>query len=127
MIARRQRSRYEIELAVERVRADGPIPASQAARKVPANNRHGYASVDTVVRWITKGKRGVYLDGALLSGKGWWTSEAALARFFAALAAAAAPGPGLLGGMTVREWEARAEREGRELDALLGIKPGDED
>jgi len=49
-------------------------------------------STGALVRWIVEGRRGVRLDGIRLAGKGWCSSEAALARFAAALALAEAGG-----------------------------------
>lgn len=77
----------ELEAAAARVIADGPVQLSKLARKVPADRagKAGHASIAALVRWIVFGRKGVYLDGARLTGKGWCSSEAALARFSAAL------------------------------------------
>ncbi|VTT96517.1 unnamed protein product [Gemmataceae bacterium] len=83
------RTTSEWEAAAARVIADGPVQLSRLARRVPADRRGkaGHASVGALVRWIVFGRKGVYLDGARLAGKGWSSSEAALARFSAALTA----------------------------------------
>jgi hypothetical protein len=74
-----------------RIRAEGPIPVSQAAKSVKAERgRRGHVSASTLVRWILNGKEGVFLDGIRLSGETWYTSEAALARFAAALSSGSA-------------------------------------
>jgi hypothetical protein len=120
----RRRTADEWAAAAARIRADGPITVCKAAQLVPASNRHGYASASTLVRWIVHGKRGVKLDGARLTGKTWWTSEAALNRFWGDLAAreeGRRPEPG--SGETVRQRESRAEAANRELAALLDAKP----
>jgi hypothetical protein len=88
-------TREHLEAAAARVIADGPVPLSKLARKVPADRdgRLGHASAASLVRWITKGREGVHLDGARLSGKGWCSSIQALARFSTALALAETGGP----------------------------------
>lgn len=116
-----RRTALDWQEAAQRVREDGPIPVSKAAKLVPADNPHGHASACTLVRWIVRGKRGVYLDGARLAGKTWWTSAGALERFWAALAARetwAVDEQRERG--TMREWQARADAAGRELDELIG-------
>ena len=40
-----------------------------------------FAYPETVARWITDGKCGVYLDGVHRPGVGWMTSRAAYERF----------------------------------------------
>lgn len=70
---------------VARLQADGElIPISEAARLCPANqSRRGYCSVNALLNWILKGKRGIFLDALRVSGKTWWTSREALGRFWA--------------------------------------------
>ncbi|HEY1191323.1 MAG TPA: hypothetical protein VGE74_27055, partial [Gemmata sp.] len=81
--------RERLQEAAARVLADGPVPLCQLAKLVPEDRpgRRGHVSAGALVRWITKGRSGVRLDGARLSGKGWCSSVAALARFSAELAA----------------------------------------
>ncbi len=83
------RTRDELETAAARVIADGPVPLRRLARLIPCERGREArtATSGALVRWITRGKRGVYLDGARLAGKGWCSSTAALARFSAAVAA----------------------------------------
>lgn len=102
-----------------RIREEGPLKVSHAARLVPADNRRGYVDAQVLVRWIVRGKRGVRLEGAQFSGKTWWTSKAALERFWGRLAAAELgkrEGPA----ETPRERDRRAEAEDAELGALIG-------
>lgn len=69
---------------VERLLAEDRLSASQAAALFPplrGRRTHG----TTVVRWITRGKSGVRLEGFRGAGKSWWTSRQAVTRFLAAL------------------------------------------
>lgn len=73
-------------LIAERLLAEDPIPVTKAAKLAPcANSRRGYCSANALVGWILRGKKGVFLDGYRGAGKAWWTSAAALRRFFAEL------------------------------------------
>jgi hypothetical protein len=80
----------DLEAAAARVIADGPVPLAKLAKRIPADRdgKLGHISTAALVRWIERGRNGVRLDGARLSGKGWCSSLQALARFSAALAAA---------------------------------------
>jgi hypothetical protein len=114
-----QRTAEEWQAAAVRVLEDGPITVSHAAKLVPAANSHGYASASSLVRWIVHGKRGVFLDGARITGKTWWTSKAALARFWAGLAAREAgryPEPGTV--ETPKQRETRGQADMRALEAF---------
>ena len=114
-----RRTRDELAAIAARIHEEGPLPVSKAAKDVPADNRRGHASASTLVKWIVAGKRGVRLEGTRISGKTWWTSRAALARFWGALAAVE-EGRRVDGGETPREREARAEAADRELAELVG-------
>jgi hypothetical protein len=70
----------------KRIQAEEPIPLTRAAKLVKASRgRRGHVSLSTLIKWATRGKRGVYLDAVKLAGEGWWTSEPAIARFAAEL------------------------------------------
>lgn len=103
-----------------RIQQEGPISVCHAARLVPTA-KGSKASPSTLVRWIIHGKKGVFLDGARLTSKNWWTSRAALERFWGELSdseawrrqdAAEAP--------TITQWEERARAADRELIELVG-------
>ena len=116
------RTREEMAAAAARVIADGAVPLGKLAKLVPADRgrdeeRNPHVSTDALARWIVRGRGGVYLDGARLSGRGWCSSVAALARFSAQLAAAEAGEPP----MGPCERERRAKAALAELDAL---RPG---
>jgi hypothetical protein len=71
-----------------RIREEGPLSATEAARRVPnARGRHPHVSRSAVIRWILRGKYGVRLEATMLGGESWYTSQAALDRFFAAISA----------------------------------------
>lgn len=76
-----KRPRVEIARAVLRLRTETVVPVEQVSAEAQAHSR-------ALVRWITGGKHGVYLDGLHRPGIGWMTSRAALDRFRAALALA---------------------------------------
>jgi hypothetical protein len=103
------RTLTDFELAARRVDADGPVRAGRLADLAGV-------SPATVVSWIVRGRRGVYLDGKKAGGKGWWTSRKALERFQAARAFREAA----VGGPTPRQWEDRARRASALLAARLG-------
>ncbi len=70
----------------EQLMAEGLINLAEAVAFLP--RAHGkLVSTSSVFRWITRGKRGVHLEGLQLIGNGWFTSKAALARFASALTA----------------------------------------
>lgn len=103
-----------------RIKAEGPLKVSQAARLVPSDKPNGVGP-GVLVRWIREGKKGVRLDGARFSGKTWWTSVAALERFWGAVAAAEA-GQVVPAGQR-ESWVERERREAeieREADELFG-------
>src|SRR5262245_15722774 len=69
---------------IDRLLEEGPIGMAEAARLLPSiGGRRLHAT--TVVVWITRGKRGVYLEGYRGSGKSWLTSRQAVVRFLAAI------------------------------------------
>jgi ribosomal protein L10 len=103
----------------DRIIAEGAITIAQAAQKVPSSTSRGHASAAALLRWILHGKRGVRLEGTLMNGKTWWTSEKALSRFFAALTAKAL-GQVPVQTETVRQRMSRAEAADRELAEILG-------
>lgn len=74
-----------------RLHSEQLIRISQAAKLVPSP-RGTPTNPSTLVRWILRGKRGVRLDGVLLSGDCWWTSRQALERFSAELTRLAVEG-----------------------------------
>lgn len=115
------RSREDLVAAASRVIADGAVPLSKLAKKVPPDrqNRRGHVSTTTLVRWITEGRGGVYLDGARLAGKGWCSSEAALARFSAQMAARDRGGPAP---PAPCEMERRGRAAVAEIEALMRRK-----
>lgn len=112
------RTAVELAEVAARIRVEGPLKVSQAAKLVPADNRRGHVAADVLVRWIVHGKRGVRLEGARFSGKTWWTSEAALERFWGSLAAA---DQGRERGPTCREVDREREAAEMEADALFGV------
>lgn len=69
---------------IERLLREGALSVARAAALTPpCRGRRRAAS--TLVAWIERGKRGIRLEGYYGADKTWWTSAAALARFFAAL------------------------------------------
>lgn len=115
-----QRTADELAEVAARIQAEGPLKVSRAAKLVPADNRRGHVGASVLVKWILAGKRGVRLEGARFSGKTWWTSAAALARFWGALAAADLG----QGGSKTESWAERERREAaveREADELFGV------
>jgi hypothetical protein len=74
----------DFEAIAQRLSGEELLTVAQAARFVP-RLRGRRTSPSTLIRWIIHGKRGVYLDGIQMTGKTWWTSAAAIARFTAAL------------------------------------------
>jgi len=108
----------ELEELAARIIAEGPVRVAEVARRCPADRgRRGHVSADAVVRWIRHGRRGVRLEGCRLSGKGWCSSWPALARFSAALEAAAG---GTAAVVAPQQRERRARGAAAELDALRG-------
>lgn len=91
------------------------ITIAEAAGKLP-RVRGAKTSPATITRWIIIGKGGIRLDGVRLTGKTWWTSMAAIARFAAqmserATVAVQVPPP-------PRQRRA-AEEAGERIDAIL--------
>jgi len=82
--ARNNTDSRNFEAIAQRLSREELLTVAQAARFVP-RLRGQRTAPSTLIRWIIHGKRGVYLDGIRLSGKTWWTSAAAVARFTAAL------------------------------------------
>ena len=118
------RSKEDLVAAAARVIADGPLPLGRLARHVPADRagKTVHVSIASLIRWITDGRKGVYLDGARLAGKGWCSSLAALARFSAdlALAETGQPGP-----VAPCERERRVAAACAEMDRIwTGVFPG---
>jgi len=68
----------------EKLRAEGLIRTGEAAR-------HAGVTPGRVWRWITVGERGVKLEATAGPGHGWWTSRAAIDRFFDARTAGMRP------------------------------------
>jgi hypothetical protein len=117
-----QRTANDLAEVAARLRAEGPLKVSVAAKLVPADNRRGHVGAGVLVRWIVAGKKGVRLDGARFSGKTWWTSVAALERFWGSLAAADVAQVVAAGSReTWREREAREAEAEREADELFGV------
>ncbi len=113
------RAREDLEAAAERVMAEGAEPLGRLAQRVPAaragRGPRGHASSYTLLRWVTRGRDGVFLDGVRMAGSGWYSSAKALVRFFAAITEAE-----LLGAVPpkLREHERRAKAASEELDRL---------
>jgi hypothetical protein len=69
---------------IERLLREGALPVARAAAlATPCRGRR--RAPGTLASWIEHGKRGVYLEGYYGADKTWFTSAAALARFFARL------------------------------------------
>jgi hypothetical protein len=102
------RSELELEAAARRVHADGPISVSRAAALA------GVAP-ETVVSWVKRGRRGVYLDGTMAGRLR--TSEAALFRFSAERLSREQARPGLA---SPAESQRRADAAGEALAAECG-------
>jgi hypothetical protein len=86
LILRASDMQRDLQQIAERLRREGLMPISRAAKLVQARRgRRGHVSTSTLIRWIVKGKAGVFLDGILFADEGWWTSAAALWRFAAQL------------------------------------------
>lgn len=75
------RTREELEEAAKRVLSDGALPLAKLCKRIPVERRGKWAhlSAGALSRWIIHGKRGAFLDGARLSGKGRFSSVAAQA------------------------------------------------
>lgn len=110
-----KRPANELKEAAERVLKEGAMPLSEIAKKIPAARRGklGHVSVGALTRWILEGKQGVYLDGARLTGPGWCSSLAAVARFSAQIAEKE------LGERIEIESPAERERRSKEEDRRL--------
>jgi hypothetical protein len=76
-----KRSRLEIARAVLRLAGEPLVPVERLRERTTASTR-------ALVRWITGGRGGVFLDGCHRPGVGWVSSFAALERFFRELRAA---------------------------------------
>jgi hypothetical protein len=106
------------------------ISFAEACDLVPRRRRGVKLHVSTLYRWWTKGLRGVRLEAVSCGGSPATTAEA-LHRFFAAVAAAKAPGagpapPAKTPRAARKEMTTRARRQldtNRELDKL-GIGGG---
>lgn len=70
-----KKPRLEIARAVLRLASESQVPVEQLREKAMAGTR-------SIVRWITAGRGGVFLDGYHKPGVGWVSSVAALDRFF---------------------------------------------
>jgi hypothetical protein len=64
----------DIARSVRRLAGEPVVPVDQLAGAVRVSTR-------ALIRWITQGKHGVYLDGYHKDGAGWVSSAAALERF----------------------------------------------
>src|SRR5262245_7894342 len=82
----KRRTKEQWEAITERIQKEGAITISEAAKMI-RTERGSKTSTTALTRWIVHGKKGVHLDGAMMNGKGWWTSKKALFRFFAAVSA----------------------------------------
>lgn len=71
-----KRSRLEIARAVLRLSTEPLVPVERFRERTTADTH-------SVIRWITRGRGGVFLDGLHRPGVGWMSSFAALERFFA--------------------------------------------
>lgn len=67
-----------------RLLSEGLISLGRAAELLPTSSGRP-VKINTIVRWINHGKRGVRLEGTRGAGDHWYTSEAAIGRFLAAL------------------------------------------
>jgi hypothetical protein len=76
-----KRSRLEIARAVLRLAGEELLPVERLRDRAGAGTR-------ALIRWITAGRGGVFLDGCHKRGVGWVSSVAALERFLAACRAA---------------------------------------
>lgn len=107
-------TKEELEEITERLKAEGPIRMGQAAAEFGC-------SIDSVMRYITKGKGGVRLEAFLETGGGWRTSKAAITRFQAELTWRALQRFDDAGRQdTPKQRETRAQAAGRELLELIG-------
>lgn len=79
-----KRSPQEWLDVVKAITDEGPLSLPQAAQLVRARSKSGHASVNTLMRWILNGYRGVFLEGCRLNGQQWSTSKQAILRFQAA-------------------------------------------
>jgi hypothetical protein len=69
---------------IERLLREGALSVARAAALAPPCRGRRRAP-GTLVSWIVYGKRGIHLEGFYGADKTWFTSMAALARFFARL------------------------------------------
>jgi hypothetical protein len=92
---------------IERLLREGPLPVTKATALVPPCRGRSRAP-STLVAWIERGKRGIRLEGYYGADKCYWTSAAALARFFARLTDMRLAGRGCV---TSAPADARAEAE----------------
>lgn len=75
-------------VVVEKLEKEGVISVVEAAKMIPTNRgKRNRISAEAVVRWIKKGKGGIFLEGFQDAGKSWWTSREAVRRFFAQMTA----------------------------------------
>jgi hypothetical protein len=77
-----KRSRLEITRAALRLDGETLVPIECLREKTTASSR-------ALIRWITAGRAGVFLDGIHKPGIGWVSSFAALERFFREMIASA--------------------------------------
>jgi len=78
-------SQAALDQVAERLLLEGAKPVSELAKLVPPPRGKSVAA-ETLVRWIVQGKHkgAVKLEG-FTKGQGWYSSVAALGRFFGAL------------------------------------------
>lgn len=95
-----------------------PLSLSQVAKRLPPNRGGKPVHVSTVMRWITKGVRGVRLEAVRLGGR-WVSTAEALQRFSDCLTAARYDSDPAVTATTASTLKA-AERADREL-ATLGF------
>ncbi len=81
MVAVVKRTPQEWLDLVKKINLEGPISLPQAAKLIKAKSKSGHVSVNTLMRWILNGCRGVFLEGCRTNGQQWSTSKQAIERF----------------------------------------------
>lgn len=75
------------------------------------------AGPEAVGRWVAVGKHGLLLDGIRGAGRGWYSTEAALVRFLAALTSGSVSAPAVTSSALRRNYE-DAMRELRRIGVV---------